>query len=107
MSEPISDEDLRNLRLFAKDPDNAFYCHVDSDTLAEIIARLDAAEAKLVKIAELMATKSYAVLPLLVDGLLARFDAAEAKLERIKQIVDPNQYSSLSMLVEIKKIIYG
>lgn len=67
MSEPISDEDLRNLRLFAKDPDNAFYCHVDSDTLAEIIARLDAAEAKLERIRKAIPRNQYLSLSMLVE----------------------------------------
>lgn len=67
MAEPISDSGLVKLRSISQGGTRGeMHASVPIDVLASILARLDAAEAKLARIAKLLAPRDYIALPTLI-----------------------------------------
>ena len=67
MVEPISDSGLVKLRSISQGGTRGeMHASVPIDLLASILARLDAAEAKLARIAKLLAPRDYIALPTLI-----------------------------------------
>lgn len=67
MVEPISDSGLVKLRSISQGGTRGeMHASVPIDVLASILARLDAAEAKLARIAKLLAPRDYIALPTLI-----------------------------------------
>lgn len=67
MAEPISDSELAKVRSISQGGTRGeMHASVPIDVLASILARLDAAEAKLARIAKLLAPRDYIALPTLI-----------------------------------------
>ena len=67
MAEPISDSELAKVRSISQGGTRGeMHASVPIDVLASILARLDAADAKLARIAKLLAPRDYIALPTLI-----------------------------------------